>query len=83
MALAAAERRVDGDTGTHAQFGDAAADGDWRAPSSRPCASGVRKYCRDENGDNSSCLIGKDAWFFRILVRPVTAEVAADILAAE
>ncbi|MBB5816847.1 hypothetical protein HNR72_007969 [Streptomyces collinus] len=29
MALAAAERRVDGDTGTHALFGDVAADGDW------------------------------------------------------
>ncbi|MFI2722602.1 hypothetical protein ACH5AI_40945 [Streptomyces collinus] len=41
------------------------------------------EYCRDENGDNSGCLIGKDGWFFRILVRPATAEVAADLLAAD
>ncbi|MFJ5731573.1 hypothetical protein [Streptomyces paradoxus] len=41
------------------------------------------EYCRDEDGDNSGCLIGEDGWFSRILVRPAIAEVAADALAAE
>ncbi|MFD7553589.1 hypothetical protein ACFV9E_03495 [Streptomyces sp. NPDC059835] len=41
------------------------------------------EYCRDEGGDNPSCLIGEDGWFFRILVRPATAEEAAEILDAE
>ncbi|MFC7983648.1 hypothetical protein [Streptomyces sp. NPDC057336] len=41
------------------------------------------EYCRDEDGNNPSCLIGEDGWFFRVLVRPATVEEAADILAEE
>jgi hypothetical protein len=41
------------------------------------------EYCRDEDGNNPSSLIGEDGWWFRILVRPATAEEAAGILAAE
>ncbi|MFJ5588325.1 hypothetical protein ACIQCG_01080 [Streptomyces noursei] len=40
-------------------------------------------YCRDEDGNNPGCLIGENGWYFRILVRPATAEEAADILARE
>lgn len=40
-------------------------------------------YCRDEDGNNPAELIGENGWYFRILVRPATAEEAADILAAE
>lgn len=41
------------------------------------------EYCRDEDGNQPADLIGEDGWYFRILVRPATAEEAADILAAE
>lgn len=41
------------------------------------------EYCRDEDGNQPSDLIGEDGWYFRILVRPATAEEAADILAEE
>lgn len=41
------------------------------------------EYCRDEDGNNPSCLIGENGWYFRILVRPATAEEAAETLAAE
>lgn len=41
------------------------------------------QYCRDEDGNQPSVLIGEDGWYFRILVRPATAEEAGDILAAE
>ncbi|MFE1476492.1 hypothetical protein ACFW6N_21900 [Streptomyces cyaneofuscatus] len=41
------------------------------------------EYCRDEDGNQPSELIGEDGWYFRILVRPATAEEAADILAEE
>ncbi|OEV09270.1 hypothetical protein [Streptomyces nanshensis] len=40
-------------------------------------------YCRDADGDNPGVLVGEDGWYFRILVRPATAEEAADILARE
>ncbi|MGW0562842.1 hypothetical protein ACWDZ4_20040 [Streptomyces sp. NPDC003016] len=40
-------------------------------------------YCRDEDGDQPSDLIGVDGWLFVIHVRPATAEEAADILASE
>ena len=41
------------------------------------------EYCRDEDGNQPAELIGEDGWYFRILVRPATAEEAADILAEE
>ncbi|WP_331732346.1 hypothetical protein OG613_47840 (plasmid) [Streptomyces sp. NBC_00015] len=41
------------------------------------------EYCRDEDGNQPTELIGEDGWYFRILVRPATADEAADILAAE
>ncbi|MGX5183425.1 hypothetical protein ACWKT5_11545 [Streptomyces avermitilis] len=41
------------------------------------------QYCRDEDGNQPADLIGEDGWHFRILVRPATAEEAADILAEE
>lgn len=40
-------------------------------------------YCRDEDGDQPTELIGEDGWLFVIHVRPATAEEAADILAQE
>lgn len=33
-------------------------------------------YCRDEDGDQPTELIGEDGWFFNIHVRPATAEKA-------
>lgn len=41
------------------------------------------QYCRDEDGNQPADLIGEDGWYFRILVRPATADEAADILASE
>ncbi|MGW2425194.1 hypothetical protein ACWC0C_39145 [Streptomyces sp. NPDC001709] len=41
------------------------------------------EYCRDEDGNQPGDLIGEDGWYFRILVRPATADEAADILAQE
>lgn len=40
-------------------------------------------YCKDEDGDQPSDLIGEDGWLFVIHVRPATAEEAEDILADE
>jgi hypothetical protein len=41
------------------------------------------QYCRDEDGDNPSDLIGEDGWLFTARVRMATAQEAAPLLAAE
>ncbi|WP_159401612.1 IS110 family transposase [Streptomyces sp. NRRL F-5053] len=40
-------------------------------------------YCRDKDGDQPGELIGEDGWYFRIFVRPASADEAAGILDEE
>ncbi|MEW2498502.1 hypothetical protein AB0942_33970 [Streptomyces nodosus] len=40
-------------------------------------------YCRDEDGNQPTDLIGVDGWYHRVLVRPATGEEAAEILKQE
>lgn len=41
------------------------------------------EYCRDQDGDQPTELIGEDGWLYTAVARPATADEAAELLARE